>query len=67
MGKSQSKQVESTGQVTNTLVINDQLDTNNETLEVLVYALVVIKVLELLITMIKTYNKYLKKRYMNGV
>lgn len=63
MGSSNSKKVDSAGEVVNNITVSDKVEVQNLELLVLLYILVSLKVLELVYKIYKGHKKSLKKRY----
>lgn len=64
--KAEVKTVDSTGAVNNNLVINDPVQIEHKLLEILLWTICIIKILEFLLLIYKIHRKNLKKQFTNN-
>lgn len=60
------KSVDTAGAVNNNLVFNEPVPIYHRTLEILLWIICVVKVIELLLGIYKTHQKWMKKKYSNN-
>lgn len=67
MGSSESKEekktVDATGQVNNSIVLEEGIDIKNVEIVILLYVICIIKILELVIYIYRWHNSKIKKKY----
>ena len=65
MGHEESKQVDATGEVVNSIIVNSVAVQNDE-LKAVLYALLALRVIEFVIKLYKIHQNYMKKKYNNS-